>query len=157
MNIITAVVETPKGSEQKYDYDEQTRMFKLNKIMPAGMVFPFDFGFIPNTKGEDGDPLDIIIISEVKSFPGCVMDCRIIGALIAKQTEHGKTMRNDRFIAIPEVSQLFSEVNSFTDLPPNILIQMEKFFINYNAIAGKTFKILRRVNAQKALAMINKM
>lgn len=110
MKQVTAIVETPKGSAQKYDWDEKLRMFKLNKILPAGLVFPFDFGFIPGTKGEDGDPLDVIIISELKSFPGCAMDCRIIGAITAKQTElDGNTVRNDRYLAIPEVSHLFKE------------------------------------------------
>ena len=108
MKTITAIVETPRGSAQKYDYDPKNKWFELSKIMPAGMVFPFDFGFIPNTKGEDGDPLDIIIISELKSFPGCVMKCRIIGAITAEQTEKGETVRNDRFLAVPEVSQIFS-------------------------------------------------
>ena len=121
MQIITAVVETPKGSAQKYDFDPQKNWFKLKKIMPAGMVFPFDFGFIPDTKGEDGDPLDIIIISEFQSFPGCVMDCRIIGAITAQQTEKGKTVRNDRFIAIPEASLLFANMKTLADLPSGII------------------------------------
>src|SRR4249919_3535745 len=131
MQTLTCVVETPKGSAEKYDYDKKTRWFKLSKMMPAGMVFPFDFGFIPNTKGEDGDPLDIIMISELKSFPGCMMDCRIIGAITANQTEKGKTVRNDRFIAIPEVSYLFKDVQSLEDIPEAVLEQIEKFFINY--------------------------
>lgn len=84
MQLITAIVETPKGNAQKYDYDAESKWFKLKKILPAGMVFPFDFGFIPVTKGGDGDPLDIIIISEFKSFPGCAMECRIIGAITAE-------------------------------------------------------------------------
>ncbi|MGN6353764.1 MAG: inorganic diphosphatase [Parafilimonas sp.] len=74
METITAIVETPRGSNAKYNYDEQHSGFKLKKLLPAGMVFPFDFGFIPSTKGGDGDPLDVIIISEIKSFPGCIMD-----------------------------------------------------------------------------------
>src|SRR4051812_11882412 len=101
MKTVTVVVETPKGSAQKYTYDPEKRWFELSKIMPAGMVFPFDFGFIPDTKGEDGDPLDIIVISELTSFPGCVMRCRVIGAIEANQTEEDKTVRNDRFLAIP--------------------------------------------------------
>src|SRR5690348_5029710 len=120
MNII---VETPKGSTCKYDYDPDMRLFKLKKILPAGMVFPFDFGFIPGTKGEDGDPLDAIIISELKTFPGCIMECRITGGITAKQTEKGKTVRNDRFIAIPEVSQLFSNIQELKDLPAEVITQ----------------------------------
>ena len=154
MQTLTAIVETPKGSAQKYNYDPKNKWFKLKKIMPAGMVFPFDFGFIPRTKGEDGDPLDIILISELHSFPGCVMDCRIIGAITAEQTEKGKTVRNDRFLAIPEVSQLFEEVKSIEDLPEDIIKQIETFFINYNELADKNFNPLKRINAKKALKLI---
>lgn len=70
MASIEIVVETPKGSAQKYDYDPKSRFFKMSKILPSGMVFPYDFGFVPDTKGEDGDPLDMIVISEFNSFPG---------------------------------------------------------------------------------------
>lgn len=154
MNLITAIVETPKGSAQKYDYDEKNKWFKLKKIMPAGMVFPFDFGFIPGTKGEDGDPLDIIIISELQSFPGCAMDCRIAGCIIAEQTEKGNTVRNDRFIAIAEPSQMFADVRSIADLPENIIEQLQSFFVNYNAAAEKTFKPLKKINAREAYKMI---
>lgn len=87
MNLI---IETPKGSSEKYDYDTQHHLFKLHKILPAGMVFPFDFGFIPGTKGEDGDPLDVLVISEFESFPGIMIDCRIIGCIKAKQIDKKK-------------------------------------------------------------------
>ncbi len=86
MDTVTAVIETPKGNAEKYNYDPKTKFFKLKKILPTGMVFPYDFGFIPGTEGEDGDPLDIIVISEFESFPGCMVECRIIGAIIAEQT-----------------------------------------------------------------------
>jgi inorganic pyrophosphatase len=154
MYAITAVVETPKGSAQKYDYDPKYKWFKLKKMLPSGMIFPFDFGFIPKTKGQDGDPLDIIIISELKSFPGCVMDCRVIGGITAEQTEKGKTVRNDRFLAVPEASQMFAEVKSVEDLPVDIIEQLENFFINYNKEEGKTFKPLQRINAKKAYRLI---
>lgn len=154
MKTVTAIVETPKGSAQKYDYDPEKRWFKLKKIMPAGMVFPFDFGFIPDTKGEDGDPLDIIIISELKSFPGCVMDCRIIGAITAKQTEDGKTVRNDRFLAIPEVSELFADIESIEKLPAAFVDQIEEFFKNYNELSNKKFKPLKKIDARKAMKLI---
>ena len=154
MKNVLAIVETPKGSAQKYDYDPENKWFKLKKVMPAGMVFPFDFGFIPDTIGEDGDPLDIIMISELKSFPGCVMDCRIIGAITAEQTEKNQTVRNDRFLAIPEPSQMFAEVNEIKDLPEGIIQQIETFFVNYNEIAGKQFKPLKKLDASKAAKLI---
>jgi inorganic pyrophosphatase len=155
MEPITIIIETPKGSGHKYDYEPDLKCFKLKKVLPAGMVFPFDFGFIPDTKGGDGDPLDVIVISEIATFPGCCMDCRVIGAIKANQTERdGSTMRNDRYFVVPEVSQLFKEVNSLVQLPDGIITQLESFFKNYNEQAGKKFEILERVNAEEAYQMI---
>lgn len=152
---VTAMVESPKGFNQKFDYDAKESRFRLSKILPAGLIFPFDFGMIPGTKGEDGDPLDIIVLSESATFPGCLIDCRIIGALQAEQTERdGKTMRNDRFIGVPGVAQLFSEVQTLEDLPEAILNQLEAFFKNYNEQAGKTFKVVKRLNAVKAQSLL---
>src|SRR4051794_25027276 len=112
MKPITAIIETPKGSAYKYDYDKKLSAIKLKKVLPAGLVFPYDFGFITGTKGEDGDPLDIMVVSEIPTFPGCAMKCRIIGAIKAKQTERdGETVRNDRFLAVPEVSTTYKAVN----------------------------------------------
>jgi inorganic pyrophosphatase len=154
---IMAIVESPKGSNHKYDYEPDLGLFKLKKILPAGLVFPFDFGFIPDTKGGDGDPLDIIMISEITSFPGCAMDCRIIGAIKAEQTErNGKIMRNDRFIAIPVVSHFFREILEIDQLAEDYLGQLENFFVNYNEQAGKKFKVLERLNSSQAGDIIQK-
>ena len=156
LKTITAMIESPKGYNQKFDYDPETQRFKLSKILPAGLVFPFDFGMIPGTKGEDRDPLDIIVLSESGTFPGCLVDCRVIGALQAEQTERdGQTMRNDRFIGVPGVSQLFSEVTTLDDLPEVILNQLEHFFRNYNEQAGKAFKVTARLNAGQAAKLLS--
>lgn len=149
------MVESPKGMSQKFDFDPKENRFRLNKVLPAGLVFPFDFGMIPGTKGEDGDPLDIIIVAESPTFPGCLIDCRLIGALQAEQTERdGKTMRNDRLLAVPVVSQQFAEVNTLEDLPDAIINQLEHFFKNYNEQAGKDFLVTGRLNAAKAAKLI---
>ncbi len=148
---ITAMVECPKGFNQKFDYDPKEQRFRLSKILPAGLVFPFDFGMLPGTKGADGDPLDIIIFEENPTFPGCLVECRIIGALQAEQTERdGTAMRNDRFIGIPIVSQLFPRVKELKEVPDNILNQLEHFFKNYNEQAGKQFKATARLSAAQA-------
>src|ERR1700704_1036216 len=111
--MVTALIECPKGYNQKFEYKPQEKRFKLSRILPAGLVFPFDFGMLPGTKGEDGDPLDIIVISESATFPGCLVECRIIGALKAEQTERdGDTVRNDRFIGVPQVSQMFANIQT---------------------------------------------
>lgn len=155
MGNVTAIIESPKGSGQKYDYDPEMKLFKLVKILPAGMVFPFDFGFIPNTLGEDGDPLDIIVISEFRSFPGCAMECRIIGAIKALQTErNGEKMRNDRFLGVPVVSELFRDVTRVEHLPERILEQLRNFFRNYNEQAGKEFDPFETIASEESIKLI---
>lgn len=153
MKTITAIVETPKGSGFKYDHDAGMNGYRLKKTLPSGMFFPFDFGFIPGTKGEDGDPLDIIIISEATTFPGCIMECRIVGVIEATQQEQGKkAVRNDRFIGIAEASVLFSHISSPKDLP--VLTELETFFINYNEAEGKAFTVTAIHGPKKAKKMI---
>jgi inorganic pyrophosphatase len=156
MNLTTCIVESPKGSSGKFDFDPETGYFKLHKTLPAGLVFPFDFGFIPGTLGEDGDPLDVIIVSEIVTFPGCAMDCRIIGAITAQQTERdGERMRNDRFIAIPEASVLYGDIRAVSGFPREVMQEIERFFMNYNEQAGKTFRPVKRIQAPKAMKLID--
>ncbi|HET6255258.1 MAG TPA: inorganic diphosphatase [Puia sp.] len=156
MACVNVVIETPKGSAQKYDYDPESRFFKLRKILPSGMVFPYDFGFIPDTKGEDGDPLDVIVISEFNSFPGIMIKCRIIGGIKAEQSEGkgGKMIRNDRFLAIPKCSNIFEKVQSMNDLPEQIMNQLEEFFVDYNKLEGKKFKALDKLGPKEAQKLI---
>jgi inorganic pyrophosphatase len=149
--LITVLVESPKGYGQKFDFEPESKRIKLSKLLPEGLVFPYDFGMIPGTKGEDGDPLDIIVLSEKGTFPGCLLDCRLVGVLTAEQTERdGSRMRNDRFIAVSAVSRVFGEVQTLSDLPQNILPQLEAFFENYNRQAGKQFRVLERLEAEAA-------
>lgn len=159
MASIEVVIETPKGSVQKYDYVPNTPFFKMKKILPAGMVFPYDFGFVPKTKGEDGDPLDVIVISEFNSFPGVIIKCRIIGGIKAEQSEDKdsrKMIRNDRFLAIPKCSNIFQDVEEMKDLPGQIMDQLEAFFTEYNKLEGKKFKALAKMSAKEAQALILK-
>src|SRR3954471_7721851 len=84
---IPVVVATPRGSRTKYSYDPELKGIVLKKTLPEGMVFPYDFGFIPRTKGEDGDPLDVLVLMDVSTCPGCIIESRIIGLIQAEQTE----------------------------------------------------------------------
>jgi len=157
MSSIEVVIETPKGSAQKYDYVPNTPFFKLKKILPSGMVFPYDFGFIPKTKGEDGDPLDVIVISEFCSFPGVIIKCRIIGGIKAEQSEEQgskKMIRNDRFLAIPKCSNIFQNIKAMGDLPKQITDDLEAFFTEYNKLEGKKFKALQKLDPRKAMQLI---
>jgi inorganic pyrophosphatase len=156
---VDVVIETPKGSAQKYDYVPHTPFFKLSKILPSGMVFPYDFGFIPKTKGEDGDPLDVIVVSEFNSFPGVIIPCRIIGGLKAKQSEEKgskKMIRNDRFLAVPKCSNIFQHIEEMADLPKKITDDLEEFFIDYNRLEGKKFKALEKMGRKEAQQLIQK-
>src|SRR5215217_4237747 len=110
-NLLNIIIETPKGAQNKYTYDPLMEIFKLKKVLPMGTVFPFDFGFIPNTVGEDGDPLDVLIIMDEPAYPGCLVRCRLLGVLKAKQKEQQKpSVRNDRFIAVADSSILYNNL-----------------------------------------------
>ena len=97
---LNVVVETPKGSRSKLAWNDEYRMFELKGVLPAGAVFPFDFGFLPSTVGGDGDPLDLLVLMDDATYPGVLVPCRLLGVIEAEQTEEGKTERNDRLIAV---------------------------------------------------------
>ena len=114
---VQVITETPRGSRNKYKMDEQSGRIKLSKIMPEGMVFPYDFGFFPETRGEDGDPLDVLVLTDEPTFPGCQIDCRLVGTILAKQRAEGKgEFRNDRIIAVAEASVLYASVRELDDI-----------------------------------------
>lgn len=92
------VVETPRGSAAKFSYDSKNKIFAYSHPLPAGITYPFDWGFIPSTLGEDGDPLDGMVIHQASSPPGIVMKCTLLGAISVEQTEKKETFRNDRYI-----------------------------------------------------------
>jgi inorganic pyrophosphatase len=154
---IYAVIETPNGSRSKYYYDPENDFFLLKKILPSGTSFPLDFGFIPNTKGEDGDPLDVLVIMDYPSYPGCVVECRVIGVLEAEQKEKDKKpVRNDRIVAVAQESLCYSDLKKLDDLNKNLLNELIHFFEYYNKMAGKEFRFLKTKNKNAALKLIRK-
>jgi inorganic pyrophosphatase len=144
------VIETSRGSRNKYSYDAKQRVFVLKKVLPQGHVFPFDFGFIPQTKGEDGDPLDVLVMMDEPVFAGCVVECRLVGVLRARQSQKKKMVRNDRFIAVAETSLTYKHVEDIEDIEPDILEQIGHFFVSYNELAGKKFEQEKMLGAKKA-------
>jgi len=151
------IIETPKGSRQKYTYDKELKLFRLKKVLAPGFVFPFDFGFIPGTQGEDGDPFDILVLSEYQGFPGCVMDVRIAGCLQATQLTSKKPYRNDRFIGILEQSTLYDRVMSLEDLPVTLIDSIKLFFSTYLQTEGKSVQWGADLNALQAVELIGKL
>lgn len=156
-DLINVIIETPQGSSHKYAYDPDTEVFELKKSLPVGSTFPFDFGFIPNTRAEDGDPVDVLVLMDEPAYPGSLVACRLIAVLEAMQKERdGKETRNDRLVAVPKVSGMYAEVKQLSDLSKTMEQQIAAFFINYNQQAGKTFTPLRWADAATAMALVKK-
>lgn len=154
---LNVIIETPKGSRNKYAYDEKIGLFVLKGVLAVGHSFPFDFGFIPQTKGGDGDPLDVLVLMDEQAFAGCLVPSRLIGVIEAEQTEKdGKTERNDRLIAVAAKSKIHENVKSISDLNETLIDQIEHFFISYNEAKGKQFKPLGRFGARKAKQLIER-
>jgi inorganic pyrophosphatase len=144
------VIETPRGSRNKYSYDADEAVFRLKKILPEGHVFPFDFGFVPRTQGEDGDPLDVLVLMDEPAFPGCVVECRVIGVVQARQKQKGKWVRNDRFIGVAEPSLNFKRVKDLRDLDPEAVEQIKRFFVSYIEAAGGEIRLVKTLGAEAA-------
>lgn len=151
---VNAIIDTPKGGRNKFSYDEQIGLFKLGGPLPLGAVFPFDFGYVPSTRGGDGDPLDILILMDEPAFPGCLVPAKLIGVIEAEQTEGQETTRNDRLIAVSAGSRNHSHVRFLGDLNQNLVYEIERFFISYNETKGKRFEVLGRFGPERATALI---
>jgi inorganic pyrophosphatase len=152
---VRVVIDTPKGSRSKFKYDEGTGLYKLVRVLPTGAVFPFNFGFLPGTLGEDGDPLDVLLLMEESLFPGCLVDAHLIGVIEASQMMAGKTVRNDRLIAVAQQSTLYGVIASLDEVGETLLQQIEEFFIAYNASFGKEFVPLNPGSAELAMEKIH--
>src|SRR5580698_2338761 len=129
-SVCAAIIETPKGCRNKFDYDPDSNLFMLGGLLPEGMMFPFDFGFIPSTLGDDGDPVDIMVLMDTPAHVGCLMDVRIVGIIEAKQTEHGKTKTNDRLLGVAVHSYDHENMMSIEDVSKTLLSQVEEFFVS---------------------------
>ena len=142
--LVKVVIETPKGSRNKYAFDPDEEIFKLKRVLPAGMSFPYDFGFVPQTKAEDGDPVDVLVLMDDSVYPGCLILCRLVGVLeCEKEDQQGKKVRNDRLIAVERSGQqLCAKVNDIRDLPEALLQQIGEFFVSYHRLRGNRFHIL---------------
>ncbi|HZY87241.1 MAG TPA: inorganic diphosphatase [Gemmataceae bacterium] len=151
---LNVIIETPQASRNKYDYDDGLRLFHLHHVLPRGATFPFDFGFVPSTRGDDSDPLDILVLMDQPAFTGCLVRTRLIGVIEAEQTEEGKTLRNDRLLAVAAASQAHSHIDSVEQLPGELLDEIEHFFVSYNAMRDRRFKPIGRKGPDRAAALI---
>jgi inorganic pyrophosphatase len=140
--LIQVVIETPKGSRNKYDFDPEEKVFRLKKVLPAGMTFPYDFGFIPRTLAEDGDPVDVLVLMDEPAFPGCVLKCRLIGVIEGEQGDGKDKERNDRVVAVEKDNHSFADIDHLDDLGKEFLRELEQFFVNYHSLSDEEFRVL---------------
>jgi inorganic pyrophosphatase len=152
---VNVIVETPKGSRIKYAYDFDSDFFVIRKVLPAGMAFPFNFGFVPQTLAQDGDPLDMLILNEEPIVCGCLLKVRSIGVIKASQIEGGKAVRNDRILGQAISKEGPIEFQALK-LNSEVVGQIETFFVNYNQFYGKKFKVLGFAGPPEAKRLIGK-
>src|SRR4051812_43893048 len=140
---VHVVVETPRGSAAKLEFDPELRVFTLSKSLILGLTYPYDWGFIPSTRGEDGDPLDVLVLHDAATAPGLVLKCKVIGVLEVLQSKKGKKgIRNDRLIAVPRESHREQADRDARDLPKQIRKEIEKFFVATDELEEKELKFL---------------
>ena len=155
-NHVHAVIETPRGSHAKLKFDPKLGVFTLAKPLLAGLTYPYDWGFIPSTKADDGDPLDVMVIHDAATYPGLVLKCKPIGVLELEQSSGGKAERNDRLFVLPDRSPFEGDLRDIRHLPKRAIAELEKFFETTDALEAKKLKFLGWHGPQKAIRAIKK-
>jgi inorganic pyrophosphatase len=150
------IIETPRHSSNKFIYDETLGLFRFKKMLPAGLIFPCDMGFLPHTLGEDGDPLDALVIMEGPTYPGCLIECRLLGVIKVRQKEGRKTFRNDRFIMVPAGLRQYEHIRDIRGLGQNRVTEISFFLESYNRFENKKVEIIGTANTHEALKLIQK-
>ena len=152
--LLQVIVETPAGSRNKFAFDADQKIFALKKVLPAGMTFPYDFGFLPQTLAPDGDPIDVLLLMDEPAFPLCSVPGRLIGVIEGEQIDGKKRIRNDRLVAVAEANHMYANVKKLKDLPSKWIKELEVFFVNYHNVEGKQYRLLGCKGASVALKLI---
>jgi inorganic pyrophosphatase len=152
--MLRVVIETPKGSQNKFAFNVDDHIFELKKVLPAGMAFPYDFGFVPSTKADDGDPVDVLVLMDEPAFPGCVLKCRPIGVIQGQQGDKKKKVRNDRIIAIEKDAHSWADVKTVDDLGKQFVQELEEFFVDYHKLSGEQYVVLGVKGRQQARKLV---
>jgi len=156
--LVQVIIETPRGSRNKFAYDPRQNVFEVKRVLPSGMTFPYEFGFVPSTKAEDGDPTDVLVLMDEPASPGCLVKCRLVGAIEGVQIDNqkGKKIRNDRLLGIERSTHEYAQVMDIKDLDKKLLQELGNFFVNYHEMEGKRYEVLGLCGAKNALKLLKK-
>ncbi len=155
---LNVVVESPRGSGLKLKLGDEAGRIELSRPLPLGLVYPYDWGIVPGTLGEDGDPLDAMVYWDGSSYPGMVLGCRVLGALNVEQrnARTRRIVRNDRFFVAPVAAPRQAGIESVLSLSPRIRSELELFFLHAVAFEDKALRILGWQGPDGALRAIRK-
>jgi inorganic pyrophosphatase len=149
MDTVNVIVEIPRFSQNKYEYDHDTHTIKLDRHLVVAMGYPAEYGFIPDTLGGDGDPLDALVITEFPTFPGCLIESKILGMCIMTD-ENG---RDEKLICVPSYDKKWRDATDIGDVPKEILDRISHFFTVYKDLdEGKWVKVENYVGREEALS-----
>lgn len=147
---VNAIIEIPKGSRAKYEIDKESGLIKLDRVIYASMYYPLNYGFIPQTLGEDHDPLDIVVLTQVTVVPGCLIPCKIIGVM--QMIDQGEA--DDKIIAVAEQDPSVSHIQDVKDLPQHLRAELKHFFESYKQLENKKVIVDEFLSKEKAEAIL---
>ncbi|RCJ27982.1 inorganic pyrophosphatase [Nostoc minutum NIES-26] len=150
--IINVLVEITGGSKNKYEYDKELQAFSLDRVLYSSVKYPYDYGFVPNTLADDGDPLDGMVIIDEPTFPGCVIAARPIGFL--EMIDGGD--RDEKILAVPDKDPRYAQIKSLKDIAPHRLDEIAEFFRSYKNLEKKVTEILGWQDVEQVKALVDK-
>jgi inorganic pyrophosphatase len=145
------IIEIPAGSKNKYEFDKELNAFTLDRVLSSSVQYPLDYGFIPNTLGDDGDPLDGMVIMDEPTFPGCIIAARPIGML--EMVDGGD--RDEKILCVPDKDPRYAHVKSLKDIAPHRLEEVAEFFRTYKNLEKKVTEILGWKDADQVAALVD--
>lgn len=149
---VNSIIEIPKGSHAKYEIDKESGLIKLDRVLYASMYYPLNYGFIPQTLGEDHDPLDIVVLTQVSVVPRCMIPCRVIGVM--QMIDLGEA--DDKIIAVAEQDVSVSHIRDISELPEFFRVELKHFFENYKTLENKKVVVDEFLSKAYALPIIER-
>lgn len=149
--IVEAFIEIPAGSQNKYEFDKEKGVLRLDRVLYSPVHYPTDYGYIPETLEEDGDPIDILVMITNPTVPGCIIDCRIVGVL-SMADDKGV---DNKLLGVPLRDPRFSQITDLADVPPHVLREIEHFFRTYKDLEGKSVTIQGWRGSEAAAAVLD--